>query len=160
MDVFPETWSYRGLIRDGRMPGPPHHGIGRGYKAGKEEIAGLIVALERYLERDLEAEAREWRLRVSQVVEGANRVPGLSARCYEPPPGDKPLPAAHIHVDADAYGTDAHGLINALQDGDPIITTFEARAAEGMVVIFPDALRPGDPAIIAARLAEIGNRRG
>ena len=65
MDVFPETWSSRELIEEGRLPGPPHHGIGRGLKVGKEEIVGLIVALKRYLQRDLKEELEGWNERCS-----------------------------------------------------------------------------------------------
>src|SRR5262249_22563350 len=36
MDVFPETWPLRKLVEQGTLAGPPHHGIGRGFKAGKE----------------------------------------------------------------------------------------------------------------------------
>ena len=50
---------------------------------------------------------------------------------------------------------DAHGLINALQDGDPIIAVYESFASEGKVIIFPENLRPDDVRIILNRLIEI-----
>lgn len=56
MDVFPETWPLRSLIENGTVVGPPHHGIGRGFKVGKEEIVGLLTALELYQARDFTAE--------------------------------------------------------------------------------------------------------
>src|SRR6185437_10849747 len=40
MDVHPRTWHYRALIGAGVLPGPPHHGIGRPMKVGKEGIVG------------------------------------------------------------------------------------------------------------------------
>src|SRR4029077_6417524 len=39
------------LIPVDRLPGLPHHGIGRGFKVGKEEIVGFLVALKRFAER-------------------------------------------------------------------------------------------------------------
>jgi seryl-tRNA(Sec) selenium transferase len=155
MDVFPETWTYRGLIKEGCMAGPPHHGIGRGFKAGKEEIVGLITALNRYMERDLDAELREWQETVHILAAGASRIPGLRGTVYTPPPGAKPVPVAHIEVDAALYGMDAHAAINALQEGDPIITVFEAHASEGLIVVLPEGLRPGEPQRIVERLREI-----
>ncbi|HKW97031.1 MAG TPA: aminotransferase class V-fold PLP-dependent enzyme [Bryobacteraceae bacterium] len=155
MDVFPETWTYRGLIKEKCLPGPPHHGIGRGYKAGKEEIVGLITALNRYMERDLDAELGQWRETVRILIEGAGRISGLRAREFIPAAGAKPVPAAHIEVDPAVYGIDAHAVINALQEGDPIITVFEAHASEGLIVILPEALRPGEAQLIVERLAEI-----
>jgi L-seryl-tRNA(Ser) seleniumtransferase len=158
MDVFPETWPYRSLIDEGRISGPPHHGIGRGFKAGKEEIVGLLVALRRYMERDIEAEVRSWHETVREIADGANNIGGLSGDVYCPPENSKPRPAALITVDPSSFGMDAHAAINALQEGDPIITVFEALASRGIIKIFPDALRPGDGRLILERLREIGRR--
>ena len=55
MDVPPATWSPPELIDVKAMKGIPHHGLGRGFKAGKEEIVGLVVALERFAAADDEA---------------------------------------------------------------------------------------------------------
>src|SRR5687767_12753739 len=55
MDVSPATWTAPDLIDVQAMKGIPHHGLGRGFKAGKEEIVGLLVALERYAAADDEA---------------------------------------------------------------------------------------------------------
>ncbi len=155
MDVFPETWSSRNLIDEGILPGPPHHGIGRGFKVGKEEIVGLMTALTRYAERDLEAELQHWKKTIRSLVEGVNRIEGLNGKFQFPKPGGRMVPAAHIQVDRVTYGMDAHGLINALQDGDPIIAVYESFASKGKVIIFPENLRPGDVRIILNRLAEI-----
>ena len=51
MDVSPETWTPPDLIDRDALKGVPHHGLGRGFKAGKEEIVGLLVALERFCRR-------------------------------------------------------------------------------------------------------------
>jgi L-seryl-tRNA(Ser) seleniumtransferase len=159
MDVFPETWPYRELIAERCIAGPPHHGIGRGFKAGKEEIVGLLAALERYVERDIEAEIREWQETVRILAEGANRIPGLRADVFTPAAGDKPLPAADIHVDPETFGRSAHEAINMLQEGDPIISVFEGFASRGILRIFPDALRRGEAELILDRLAEIQRSR-
>src|SRR5262249_1965678 len=47
----------------------PHDGIGRGMKVGKEEIVGLLAAVERYLTVDHEAERREMESKVSHIIE-------------------------------------------------------------------------------------------
>ena len=51
-----------------------------------------------------------------------------------------------IEVDARRAGTDAFGVINALQSGDPPISVFEKQARSGQVIVLPEALRPGDAA--------------
>jgi hypothetical protein len=50
---------------------------------------------------------------------------------------------------------DAHAAINALQSGEPPICVFEKLAGAGEIVVYPEALRSGEAAVIARRLREI-----
>jgi D-glucosaminate-6-phosphate ammonia-lyase len=159
MDVFPETWPLRDLIGNGTLAGPPHHGIGRGFKVGKEEIAGLLTALELYEKRDFAAERERWNADMQCIVSAARDLPGISARVVYPQPSGKEVPSAVLEVDARRAGTDAFGVINALQSGDPPISVFEKQARSGQVIVLPEALRPGDAAQIAQRLRDILERR-
>src|SRR5205814_10085247 len=74
MDVFPATWPLRALIENGTLSGPPHHGIGRGFKVGKEEIAGLVTALELYQKRDFVAERARWTADLDCIAGGIKGV--------------------------------------------------------------------------------------
>lgn len=159
MDVFPETWPWRHLISNGTVVGPPHHGIGRGFKVGKEEIAGLITALKCYSNRDFEAELQTWHQRIKTLVVGLDDILGLSARHVFPLPSGRPVPTAHVHVDPAKAGLNAHTLINALQEGEPIICTYETLAAQGVVVFFPESLRDGEPEEIVQRVRSILSKR-
>ena len=58
MDVSPETWTPPRMVDRANLRGVPHHGIGRGFKAGKEEIVGLLAALERFEKADDAADKR------------------------------------------------------------------------------------------------------
>ncbi|MGH9470522.1 MAG: aminotransferase class V-fold PLP-dependent enzyme [Terriglobia bacterium] len=155
MDVFPETWPRRRLIAEGIIAGPPHHGIGRGFKVGKEEIAGLIAALQLYAQRDFEAERRQWRTDMKCVVDSVRGLRGVSAEVVCPQSDGREIPRAVINVDPAVAGLDANAVINALQAGEPPICVFEKLARSGAVVIMPEALRPGEAEIIGRRLGEI-----
>ena len=155
MDVFPETWHLRSLIENGTVAGPPHHGIGRGFKVGKEEIVGLLTALELYQTRDFAAERARWTADMECVAAGVRDLPGVSARLQYPQPNGREVPSAIVRIDAAVAGANAHAVINALQSGDPPICVFEKLAGSGEIVVFPEALRPGDAAIIARRLREV-----
>jgi L-seryl-tRNA(Ser) seleniumtransferase len=155
MDVFPETWPLRTLIENGTLVGPPHHGIGRGFKVGKEEIAGLLTAIERYQSRDFTAERARWISDMECVVAGVRDLPGVSGRLQYPQPNGREVPGAIVKIDAAAAGMDAHAVINALQAGEPPIAVFEKFAASGEIVVFPEALRPGEASTIAQRLRAI-----
>jgi L-seryl-tRNA(Ser) seleniumtransferase len=160
MDVYPASWPGRALIADGTLSGPPHHGIGRGFKVGKEEIAGLVAALQAYVERDFAAERRRWDERLEAVAEAVDGVPGIRAELIEPREGERPVPQLHLHVDQRRAGLDADSLINELQAGDPLICTYEPLAASGTVVVLPESLLEDDAIAIGRRIREIVNAAG
>jgi len=56
-------------IRAADLNGNPNHSIGRAAKAAKEDIVGLIVALERYLQRNHAADLVQWRSQLEYVAE-------------------------------------------------------------------------------------------
>jgi seryl-tRNA(Sec) selenium transferase len=155
MDVFPETWPYRHLVAQGLIEGPPHHGLGRGFKAAKEEIVGLLTALELYQMRDLENELRTWSTRIQIIVRGLAGLDGIKASFAYPGGGGRPVPEAHIQIDEKITGITAWEIINELQNGDPIIAVYESFAASGLLVVLPETLRDDEPEIIVQRLKKV-----
>jgi L-seryl-tRNA(Ser) seleniumtransferase len=139
MDVSPETWSPPELIDRQAMKGVPHHGLGRGFKAGKEEIVGLLVALERFVAADDEASnaALEKRLqRIAKDLGASTKV--LSAR------ETGKVPQLHLSVEKPL------DVSRRLQAGDPPVHLSERFAAQGILIIDPQALRPEDDAALVA----------
>jgi hypothetical protein len=53
---------------------------------------------------------------------------------------------------------DAHSVVNALQEAEPMICTYESLASDGIIVIFPESLQEGDPETIVRRFHEIFTR--
>lgn len=160
MDVFPSTWPLRNLIADGRVAGPPHHGVGRGFKVGKEEIAGLVAALGLYRERDAEKELRQWSGDMQNIVAAVDGISGVDANVQFPQPNGREVPHAVIRIDASLAGLSAVDLVNALQESEPRIYVFEHGADQGVVRFMPEGLRDGEAAIIATRLQEVFAERG
>jgi D-glucosaminate-6-phosphate ammonia-lyase len=72
------------LIARARQAISPHDGIGRAMKVGKEEIVGLLAAVELYLETDHAAEERLWEGRAAEMIGRLSKIPGLSAHCDVP----------------------------------------------------------------------------
>jgi hypothetical protein len=58
-------------------------------------------------------------------------------------------------VDPAKAGLNAHDLINALQESEPIVCTYETRAAQGIVTFFPESLRDGEAEEIVQRVKNI-----
>lgn len=59
------------------LGGVPRQGIGRGMKVGKEELVGLITALESFVETDHEAIAAEWRAQSEAIATNLGAIDGI-----------------------------------------------------------------------------------
>ena len=70
------------LIHAARMQNAPVNGIGRGLKVGKEEIVGLVAALERYVALDEDEEITAWNAKARWLADQLQGIDGLEAR-YE-----------------------------------------------------------------------------
>ena len=160
MDVFAESWPRRDLVKNGILQGPPHHGIGRGFKVGKEEIAGLMMALKLYAQRDFEAELKAWTSDMEIIASSLAGINGVSARVVFPQETGRLTPSVHIAIDADAARLTTWETINQLQEGTPPIGVFETLAPLGVITIYPEGLRPGEAAVVAKQLREILLSRG
>jgi L-seryl-tRNA(Ser) seleniumtransferase len=146
MDVPPATWSPPELIDLKAMKGIPHHGLGRGFKAGKEEIVGLVAALERFAAADDEAinAALEQRLqRIARELGTACPKNLMSAR------ETGRVPQLHLTV------KDPHEMSRRLQAGEPPVHLSERHAAHGVLIVDPQALRPEDDAALIAALRRV-----
>lgn len=143
MDVPPATWSPPELIDLKAMKGIPHHGLGRGFKAGKEEIVGLLIALQRFAAADDDASNAALETRLQRIAReiGERAAPKiLSAR------QTGRVPQLHLAV------KDPHGVSRRLQAGDPPVHLSERCAAQGVLIVDPQALRPEDDAALTAAL--------
>lgn len=130
MDVHEETWVMAEQSVAGEVLGPPHHGLGRAMKVGKEEIMGLLAAVGIYLERDHDAEravlmrrAEEFahslqKSGVNVAVQHGAYSAIVTVSVPEPPKGPGIWPA-----------------LRALQRGEPCIHLNESRADEGLAVV-------------------------
>jgi L-seryl-tRNA(Ser) seleniumtransferase len=142
LDVFPDLWQAPAEFAPLRqLPGLPHHGIGRSCKIGKEEIVGLLVALERFVAEADDARRRAWRALLEQIVAAANGADGMSFRIL-----DRPVPLLELGTD-DAAALSAH-----LAAGSPPILCSLARRDEGVLLFSPVALTPEQARIIGERL--------
>jgi D-glucosaminate-6-phosphate ammonia-lyase len=150
--VSPETWTPPGMVDRANLRGVPHHGIGRGFKAGKEEIVGLLTALERFVNADDAAdnEALAVRLRaIAALLEGLTG----STVALVPAAQTGRVPVLEITV------PDALALSARLQRGDPPVHLSERHAARGVLTLDPQVLLPEhDVPLAAAIRAQLSGR--
>jgi L-seryl-tRNA(Ser) seleniumtransferase len=155
MDVAPETWDPPGdLIPKHVLRGIPHHGIGRGFKVGKEEIVGLLVALQRYVRLDAKAEEMELESRLAPVARALSDLPHVATRLLSAEATGR-IPLLEVILDEGALGRTAWAVSAALQRGEPPVHLGERRAADGILTISPAAFRPEDAGVIGDRLQAV-----
>ncbi len=155
MDVQIPTWPLRHLIEGGRLSSPPYQGLGRALKVGKEEIAGLITALNRYVRRDAEAELRQWRQSADMIADSLCSVAGVSVSvsdCDSFYPTRVPI--LNIAVDPVVTGMSAFDVANALMRVRPRIYVDESRAAHNVLSVVPTSLQQGEDEVVAKALTE------
>ncbi len=155
MDVRPETWTYQRMIDEGRIPGPPYHGIGRSMKVGKEEIVGLLVALERYVRQDHATIRAEWLNKLASIRNALSEIDGLTVTIVEEPLGGLAVPYALVQLDEHKLGITAYQLLNGLQECDPPIYLIEEPAWRGAVAVSPMTLQDGDELAIVHAIPQV-----
>jgi D-glucosaminate-6-phosphate ammonia-lyase len=145
MDVAPETWVPPRLVDRANLRGVPHHGIGRGFKAGKEEIVGLLAALDRFVKADDAADNAALEARLKNI---AAALAGLDVKLV-PAQQTGRVPVLEIVI-ADALAVSAR-----LQRGDPPVHLSERHATRGVLTLDPQVLLPEHDAPLAAALRAV-----
>lgn len=127
----------------------PYGGIGRGMKVGKEEIIGLVAAVERYLKVDHAAERRELDARADLVLNVLGAVDGLSCQKHVPDIANH-VPHVLVNWSESDRGLTSAEAVEKLMDGDPPVAV--SRAGDGQLRISMWMLRPGQDQLVADRV--------
>lgn len=145
------------LIEKIRVNGNPNHSIGRPMKVGKEEMVGLLKAVELYIQRDHEARASQDEEVVAGWCSELNRIPGVHAERSFPNEAGQPLPRAKVVIDPAQAGMSRDDLVLALRNGTPSIEV--ASSGTDTIYINPMTLAEGEDEIVLNRLLEILNKQ-
>ncbi|MFL6354733.1 MAG: aminotransferase class V-fold PLP-dependent enzyme [Bryobacteraceae bacterium] len=135
----------------------PHHAYGRSLKVGKEEIMGMLAAVEMWKKRDYEAEMSQWHNWLDQISTSIKRVDGVTTR-IEPPEGlSNKTPVLRIEWDGDRLGITGQEVSKVLLDTEPRIVLGAASGSRpdnmaSSVSITPYMMMPGNQKIVAERL--------
>jgi uncharacterized pyridoxal phosphate-dependent enzyme len=139
------------LIAAARQNASPNGGaIGRGMKVNKEEIVGMLAALELFVAKDHAREAREFERRADEIRKSAAAVSGVKAEVFVPEVANH-VPHVRVTWDAASKALKAAAVVRALQDGEPSIAI---RAEGESLVIGVWMMQPGDEKIVARRLRQ------
>jgi L-seryl-tRNA(Ser) seleniumtransferase len=139
------------LIAAARQNASPNgNAIGRGMKVNKEEMVGMLAALELFVGKDHAREGAEFQRRAEDIRKSAAAVPGVTAEIFVPEVANH-VPHVRVTRDSASSGLKAAAIVRALQDGDPSIAI---RAEGEALVIGVWMMQPGEEKIVARRLRQ------
>ena len=149
MDTRFETWNPPPQFIDkSRLPGMPQHGFGRGFKAGKEEIVALMVALKVYMSSDPTLKTTEYESRMMHLHKLLEKVEGIKST-YLPVSRARTLPLIEIKFLNAITFQDMMDIVTKLKANDPPVYLYEREMDDMTLTVNPFNLMDADIEIIA-----------
>jgi len=139
----------------------PHHAFGRSLKVGKEEIMGMLAAVESWVKRDHDAEWKLWESWLNTISDSVKRIDGVTTRENQPREGlSNRTPSLSIQWDGAKLGITGSEVAKLVLDTEPRIVLASGSGARpnamaSAVSVVPYMLIPGDEKVIANRLYEV-----
>lgn len=144
----------RHLIEAAKLNTSPNSdSIARGMKVNKEEMIGMMVALELFLKRDWNTDWKEYQHRAKLIGDAVASLPSVSTEVRVPPIANH-VPHLHIRWDASKIKISPLAVKTELLEGDPSIEANPATTADELV-IGVWMLQPGEAQTVARRVREI-----
>ncbi len=152
----------------------PYEGaVCRPMKVGKEEIIGMLTAIETWQKLDLGAMNKDWNVRVQRIAKLIETVPGVATKIYVPEEGNS-YPTLRVMWDEAKFGLTVAQCDDKLRSGSPRIDVLTNRnpslvsavregndpkhePAKDQLEIVSMTLQPGEDLIVGRRLREILN---
>ena len=139
-------------IEAARLHTPPRgETIGRGMKVNKEEVLGMLAALELYLSKDHQAEWKMWEDQIDLISESAKSISGVETTIHVPPHANH-VPSLKIRWDQSKVNISPDNLRKILREGSPSIETVGNKNEIGITTWM---MVPGQEKIVAKKIKKI-----
>jgi L-seryl-tRNA(Ser) seleniumtransferase len=148
----------KSLLQGAWINSAPHHAFGRSVKVGKEEIMGMLAAVEMWFKRDHKAEWAQWEAWLDHIATSVKRVDGVTTKVNQPSPDlSNRTPELIVQWDGAKLGITGQELSKLVLDTEPRIVVSRAGGARpgnmaSSVGIVPYQMMPGDEKVVADRL--------
>jgi len=134
----------------------PHHGPGRDNKIGKEEMLGMLAAVEAWTTRDHEAEWATWLERLDDISKKVNKIDGVTTSVSLPTGLSDRAPRLDISWDPDKLNITGEEVAEIVARNKPRIAIgAQSSDDKTSINVTPSQMRPGNAKVVANRLHEI-----
>ena len=127
--------------------------LGRGQKVGKEEIVGMVKALEVFLNEDHDALAKEWQQCLDGISQQITRIPGVTTSSFVPDIANH-VPHLRITWDPSRIALTPRQASDLLRNSDPSIAIGGGEGPGGLTMA-AFMLQPGEDKIVAEQLVRL-----
>lgn len=142
------------MVANALLNNSPHEDtLGRSQKVGKEEILGMVKALELFLAEDHEALAKEWQARLEGISREIMKVPGVSTSFFVPDIANH-VPHMSITWDAARISLTPQEASKLLRNSKPSIVIGGGEGRLGLAMC-SFMLQPGEDKIVAEQLSRV-----
>jgi uncharacterized pyridoxal phosphate-dependent enzyme len=141
------------MVANALLNNSPHEDtIGRSQKVGKEEIVGMVKALDLFLAEDHEALAKEWQDRLELISREITKVHGVSTSFFVPDIANH-VPHMRITWDEAHIALTPEQASKLLRSSTPSIVIGSGEEQPGLSMN-SFMLQPGEDKLVAARLSQ------
>ena len=147
------------LLQAAWLNSAPHHAFGRSLKVGKEEIMGMLAAVEAWVTRDHDKEWKQWERWLATFEEKVRSIPTVRTERLTPRGPSNNAPQLRISYSFAKIGLTGQELSDTLLAGEPRVLIPGSpgvnEKGETSVTIMPYMMMPGDDRIASRRLHEV-----
>jgi uncharacterized pyridoxal phosphate-dependent enzyme len=155
----------RNLIEAATRNNNPYDGVARGQKVAKEQIVGMVAAVDWFLSQSDEGLETEFRKRADRIAKEVKNIPSVETEVVIPPVANH-VPHLLIRYDPGRVKISGRGVLEELRKGSPAIelnpSTGSTRGASAGIPSGPNTivvgvwmLQPGEELIVGRRLHEV-----
>jgi len=142
------------MVANALLNNSPHEDtIGRSQKVGKEEILGMVKAVEVFLSEDHDALAKEWQGRLEKISQELTKVPSVSTSFFTPEIANH-VPHMRINWDASRISLTPQDAAKLMRASKPSIVIGGGEEQPGLLMC-SFMLQPGEDEIVASTLSRI-----
>jgi seryl-tRNA(Sec) selenium transferase len=135
----------------------PHHGPGRDNKVGREEMMGLLAAVEGWLSFDHDKKWKQWLSYLDTVAKSVKKIDGVTTEIFEPTDLSNKSPVLTIKWDSEKLNVTGEMIAEELGRTKPRIAVGSGGArgfdkGETSIDITSGQMQPGDDKVVAERV--------
>jgi L-seryl-tRNA(Ser) seleniumtransferase len=150
------------IIMSAWQASSPHHGPGRDNKVGKEEMLGMLAAVESWVSRDHVEKMRIWHTYLEYISKKVSSIKGVSCKITEPRGLSNHSPSLTISWNPDKFNINGQSVAENLSTNEPRIAVHYSRRDEDdstYIRISSGQMQPGNDKLVAKRIADILSKK-